>query len=489
MHDEVSSSDSIPSTVPSTPRKDRPASAKLSVRLPGLPRPEDLFYVQSRKVAKNMAPDIVLECMGSFWELHCPYLTKSRILMELFSSVNKPKSQDNESSDQMLQLTTCMLPSGAGNQQEQQSPRKPIMIKFQVKDPGVSKNALAAALLNLYRSDPVVGVEEAEGLLAAAKVLVFPQLYQKCLSVMLDNINSNTVCRFHHVACEVREDNLMMTCERWLELYLVPHLQSKIQLRELSQDLLLKTLKSPRLFTYSEYQVFRTLLYWLFLRLNPTVQIMPSHSSILTYFISLSKGAAFLERDVGKKYIPLFQCLRLYGIMDSLQLEEIQQIQLLPQMWLVRIFTKHYYALHRGGDMPFLEDFDTQALRFGLIIEGEAQYHTKTISMYGFYFELKAVRKGESSCYNFSMQRLQHSDPTLSFRACKRHPFCLMQERGVIYEIKVQSRVKGKWQIFCTDRVNQEFGVTKKSSESQVLKVNGLSPPIFATFSLAFASF
>jgi BTB/POZ domain-containing protein 16 len=39
-----------------------------------------------------------------------------------------------------------------------------------------------------------------------------------------------------------------------------------------------------RLFVLSEFSVFRTLAYWLFLQLNPDLQLMPSHSTVLSYF-------------------------------------------------------------------------------------------------------------------------------------------------------------------------------------------------------------
>ena len=39
-----------------------------------------------------------------------------------------------------------------------------------------------------------------------------------------------------------------------------------------------------RLFVYSEYSVFRTLAYWLFLQLNPDLQLMPSHTTVLSFF-------------------------------------------------------------------------------------------------------------------------------------------------------------------------------------------------------------
>lgn len=39
-----------------------------------------------------------------------------------------------------------------------------------------------------------------------------------------------------------------------------------------------------RLFVYNEYSVYRTLVVWLFLQINPEVQLLPSHSTVTAFF-------------------------------------------------------------------------------------------------------------------------------------------------------------------------------------------------------------
>ena len=68
------------------------------------------------------------------------------------------------------------------------------------------------------------------------------------------------------------------------ELTAVFQLSNNIQLREMPLELLQKVVKSNRLFTYNEYSVYRALAYWLFMQLNPHLQLMPSHSTVLSYF-------------------------------------------------------------------------------------------------------------------------------------------------------------------------------------------------------------
>ena len=41
-----------------------------------------------------------------------------------------------------------------------------------------------------------------------------------------------------------------------------------------------------RLFVTNEYSVYRTLAYWLFMQLNPHIQLMTTHSWLILYFIT-----------------------------------------------------------------------------------------------------------------------------------------------------------------------------------------------------------
>ncbi|XP_015202126.1 BTB/POZ domain-containing protein 16 isoform X3 [Lepisosteus oculatus] len=453
-----------------------PTHQTCCVRLTGSPgpaTPEDLFYLYSRRVAHNTSPDVILECLGSYWELHCPYLTKSVTLTELYTTAKEqrvktssngtdcPGSRGDRKSDRMGSEPSRRFTLGTSKP----ASSNPLLLRLPVNDPTISKEALSVALRSLYSSEPRVQLQGVEGVLSAAALLGMPLLFRRCLSAMMNNISPCTVCHFHSVASKYREAELQRACERWLELSLVTQLQFHISLRDLSLELLQKTLHSPRLFTPSEYQLLRTVLYWVFLQLNPGVQTLPSHSSILTFFISLPKTGVFLEQDVGQTFTALFQSVRLHGITERAHLEEIQQINVLPQSWLLLLFSRHYYA--------------------------EPQYCTLTAALYGFYFLLKATRLQDCDSHGFSIQRLKHWDPALSLRACERRPFSLLSERGVQYQITVQGLVGSgrQWQEFCTGPICQDFGITKRSSKSQVFKVKGLSPPIYVTFALVFPAF
>uniref|UniRef100_A0A8C8SCB0 BTB/POZ domain-containing protein 16 n=1 Tax=Pelusios castaneus TaxID=367368 RepID=A0A8C8SCB0_9SAUR len=405
---------------------------------------------------KQKSIDVALECLGFLWELHRIYLFKSKTLSQLFIS--------------------AVEPINVNGLESQHKSKKGILVSAYLKkinkseDPEVTRIAFAVALKNLYSTEPEVEEGDIVGVLAAASVLQFPSLFQKCVSIMKSGICSANVCSYYCAACKYKQETLATDCERWLEVNLVPQFSSQIHLRKLPQELLQKVLRSSRLFTFSEFHLLKTTLCWTYLQRNPKVQIIPSHQIILMYFSSLPKRCSFLEREAEQKYITVFQSLRLHGITSSKHLEDLRRINFLPLPWLTQILSNHYHALENGGDMIFQTDFSMQAVRFGLLLKQEPRYHEEIISIYGFFFEIKAIRH-EASAYSFYIQRVKHTDPALSFLTAERSPVSLRQEREVKYEIKAQCLMDGKWREFSTDQLTQKFGVTKPSCKSQVIPV------------------
>uniref|UniRef100_A0A8D2INH7 BTB/POZ domain-containing protein 16 n=1 Tax=Varanus komodoensis TaxID=61221 RepID=A0A8D2INH7_VARKO len=386
--------------------------------------------------AFSLSPDVILDCLGFQWELHRMYFFKSQVLSQL--------------------LAKAVWDSDLDIAERKAKGKKGITRHSKIHV------SFAIALKNLYSSELEVNEDDVLGILATAEVLQFPSLFQKCVQVMRSSICPANVCSYYSAGCKYKQPSLITDCERWIEVNLVAQLGSQIHLRKLPLELLQKVLKSSRLFTFNEFHLLRTALCWVFLQQNPKIQIIPSYDTVLTYFSSLPKICAFLEREIGQRYIAIFQCLRLHGITSSKHLEELWEINFLPLPWLTRILSDHYHALENGGDMAFQRDFNTQAVRFGLVLTQEPRYHAEIISIYGFFFEIKAVRH-DASAYSFYMQRVKHADPIISFFTAERSPVSLKQEREVKYEIKAQCQIDGKWEEFTTERLTQRFGIKKPS--------------------------
>ncbi|XP_067656682.1 BTB/POZ domain-containing protein 16-like isoform X2 [Haliotis asinina] len=509
-------SQTLPASAPSRPRSIPSTARPLQTFTPKNARPvtpKDVFLYHSKKNMSFVGPDVILECLGLSWELHRPFLQKSGTLATLLHSATDPSSQkyyrssasetldkyikksefySNEYRDISQRLSVVddapEEKKGIGHpaHTSQQRTGTVTTITLDISDALVTKRAVAVALGNLYHDELEVDVDDVAGVLAVASILDFKSLVNGCCDIMLKSISSKTVCTYHHTASQYNQDHVVGACERWLELNLIPQLACQIQLREMAADLLQRILKSNRLFVYNEYSVYKTLVYWLFLQVNPDIQLMPSHSTVLAFFNSLSKNTAFLERDESQMYAPLFAAVRLHGITDTGNIQDMQIMNILPQKWLVDLLSQHYHALQGGGDMSALKNFNTSAVRQGFIVDDEPHYHSEILSLHGFHFELKAVRQSTAGTYVFYMQRLRPGDPILSFRQCERHTFSMRPDREVRYCITVQYRQAGENQLTTTGLLTHKFGLGEKTSKSEVIKMEGLQKPIYVTFAIMF---
>ncbi|XP_040342595.1 BTB/POZ domain-containing protein 16 isoform X1 [Herpailurus yagouaroundi] len=426
------------------------------------------------KPVQSREADVILECLGSRWELHQPQLFQSETLSKLYlmalaQSTKRPTKE-------LESLLRAQLPGKI----KERPPTKKMIISLKINDPVVTKVAFAMALKSLYLSQVEINVNDVLAVLASAHVLQISSLFQRCVAVMMKGLTPSTVKSFYLAGCKYKEEQLTTACEKWLEMNLVPLVGTQIHLRKIPQELLHRVLRSPRLFTFNEFHLLKTLLLWVFLQLNPKVQTVPVQETVLAFFTSFSRKYSFLDQDTGQSLVPLFLCLRLHGIIKGKNLEELRHINFFPESWLIRVTANHYHALESGGDMAHVKDLTTQAVRFGLLFNQEYTTHSEMIAIYGFFFEIKGVRHDTTS-YSFYMQRVRHSDVV-----CEHGLVSLRAERLVKYEIRAQTLVDGQWQEFRTNQITQKFGFSKPSCKSHALKIHTVGLPIYASFSFIF---
>ncbi|XP_045189996.2 BTB/POZ domain-containing protein 16-like isoform X3 [Mercenaria mercenaria] len=529
---EINKDDSVkvPATAPMTTSMTKPLSPvkKFMPRSARPVTPKDIFLYHSKRSKSNMGPDslktskydVLLRSLGMDWELHRPFLRKSETLTALLQGADDPRPQlyykspasetldnyikksnfySNEYREMSNRLSTV---EGLELQGPKEAESKKIdhpshtsegrvnnvtLIQIDIHDPYVTKTGMAIALGNMYHDDIDVDNERLAEVLAAACILQFKALIKGCTKLMLKNINNQTVCRYHAVASKHQQEHVVLACERWLELNLIPDLSENIQLREMPMELLQKIVKSNRLFVFNEFSVYRTLAYWLFMQLNPHLQLMPSHSTVLTYFNSLPKTTSFIERDDGQIYSPLFSAVRLHGILDTGNIQDMQLMNILPREQLIDLLSQHYHALQGGGDMSLLKNFNTAAIRQGFIMDTDPLYHSEVFSLHGFHFELKGAGS-KDGVYSFFMQRLKPGDPILSFRQCERNTFSMRVDREVRYCITAQYVSKGDNRLLTTGIKSQKFGLGEKTSKSEVLQMTDVKKPLYVQFAVLFPS-
>nr|XP_040128900.1 BTB/POZ domain-containing protein 16 isoform X3 [Ictidomys tridecemlineatus] len=454
-----------------------------------IPKIQKIFTENLKdKASQNGEADVTLECLGFKWELHQPQLFQSETLTKLYlAALGRGGSSPRR----------ALLP---GKVQERNRVKR-MIISLKINDPAVTRAAFATALKNLYLKDEEMNVEEVLGVLASAHVLQFSRLFKRCVVTMMNGLKPSTIKNFYLAGHRYKEEQLTTACEKWLEMNLVPLMATQIHLRHIPQELLQKVLRSPRLFTFSEFHLLKTLLMWAYLQLNSKIQAIPIHETMLTFFnrrkhpegllffsvplLSFPKKCCFLDRDIGQSWLPLFLCLRLHSITSGRDLEELRHINFFPESWLIRVTANHYHALESGGDMAHLKDLTTQAVRFGLLFDQENTTHSKMISIYGFFFEIKGI-KHDTTSYSFYMQRIRHTDLDSPSTICEHSAVSLKSERLVKYEIRAQALVEGRWQEFSTNQITQKFGFVQPCCRSHALKIQTVGIPIYASFAFIF---
>ncbi|EDO42768.1 predicted protein [Nematostella vectensis] len=484
------------------------------------PTPMEMFLYRSQTANAYKTPDVILHALDTTWELHKPYLQKSSLLSAMLrrADLNSMQNIDEEEEEGQRLVPAffrgCLFTGGQGvDLQALKSAEcealgspptksdltlcrssssfldKVLTLKLRIKDPLITKQTFARTLAAMYETEAEMRVEEADvvGVLAAAHFLGFASLERVCGQVMLNAIASWSVCAFHATGSKYKQIAVVDACERWLELNLVPQLSVQIYLSHLPQELLEKTLKSTRLFTWNEYSLYKLLCYWIFLQQHPNLQIMPSWGTVVTWFMSLPKTSSFLEREEGYGYISLFRAVRIDGITDSSQLDEVLKMNVIPQSWLLRVYSQHYHALQGGGDMSLMTRFDQGAVRIGFVIEQPLRLHSEIISLHGFYFEVKAV-KSETGVpdYSFFIQILKPNDPVLSFKACERQTFSMRQDREVRFCFRFQWVDGDELKQPPTGPQSQVFGFNGKMRRSESFTVDAVIVPLFVTVLLMF---
>ncbi|RDD43520.1 BTB/POZ domain-containing protein 16 [Trichoplax sp. H2] len=466
----------------------------------------EAFHYHSRSTTSPYEPDVILSCLGTLWELHKPFLQRSNKLTALLekagdrSDATYTNRIDHNHDRQITSKYRAGLISGSEmnisselpdhKRQQHDTVTKAddqlIKIKLSANDPNIDKEAFAIAICNLYRDDMIVDETHVIGVLAAAHQLQFSKLENKCAQVMLKSIELSNVAQYHQMATKCKQSTVAVACERWLEINLMPLMSKRINLRQLSLDLLHKIIQSPRFFTYNEYDVFKLVCVWIYLRENSSEMLMPTYATVVQYFESIPKNICFLLGAEGKKYTSIFQIIRYNGIIDVRHLDEIEKMNIFPQSHFYSLLHQHYHSLQNGGDMLLDPRIELNGIRIGFILQEEPKFHSELIALHGFYFEAKAIRQSHPNSYSFYMQRIRPTDNVLSYKECERQAFSVRPERKTMYIVRVQSTQGGNYKVHKTDMLTHNFSMTTHGRKSQVLTVDGLQLPVYVTFTIFF---
>ncbi|KAL5015976.1 hypothetical protein ScPMuIL_005565 [Solemya velum] len=485
------------STRSSTPQKKlTPPVAPIPKFIPKSARsatPRSIFLYHSKKSLSFNGPDVLLKCLGTDWELHRPFLQKSEVLSKLLGSAGDPKpsqyycspasqklnnyiKQNNVYSSEYREITNRL----SGLKDPDDGMVKKVdhpahiselrvnsisIIKLDITDPFITKTAMAVALGNLYHDELDVNTEDVAGVLAAASVLGFKTLIDGCGDIMIKNISHRTVCKYYQASAKYQQDHVVIACERWLELNLIPQVGHTY--RQPCTIALTFLDSSTSAYYYNKYFLFYL---WTYLNCSISRSFCDMYSNFRPSF-----NGKYLPSDNNLNSLFYLQ-ISFIGPLNSNMFELNKCSDF--------IFTI-FFASSRWRRYVSHEEFLCHSNQTRLCVDDEPHYHSEIMSLHGFHFELKAVKSSDGS-YTFYMQRLKPGDPMLSFRHCERHTFSMRPDRAVQYCISVQYFGNGDPHYYSTGVLTHHFGLGEKTSRSEVVQLMEVKKPVYVSFAVLF---
>lgn len=136
-----------------------------------------------------------------------------------------------------------------------------------IPDANITERALEIALGSFYREEIHLVPIEVISVLACASLFSLEGLISECESVMLDNVNSQTVLAYYDAALLYGVSRVADKCVKWLALNLM--ISEDIRLESIGLSLLDKTLSSIKhlMIIQVETDLYSLCKKWLFYQL------------------------------------------------------------------------------------------------------------------------------------------------------------------------------------------------------------------------------
>lgn len=310
-------------------------------------------YIYNTLFVGGQDSDVTLVALGIEWKLHKLYLCQSNYFKSMFLGPWK-ESQQN-------------------------------LIKLEIPDENIDEEALHTAFGSFYCDEVEISSQKVVPLLSVACMFQLDGLLAKCAEMMIENLNSQTVCRYYAAAVQYGQLLVETNCTEWLERRLTSSATVEL-LKDISIELMEQVVKSPNLFVMQiEVDTYNLAKMWMFLKLNPSWE--GNKKDLLlnsnTYFQSRTSERAFLETEEGGKFTCVFEAIRLHHVIcDIKAVRQLDQDKIIPNEWLSFLYKQQwermllaYQGVDSGPEEGVTEqEFDKLAFRCGRILDSDMQY-------------------------------------------------------------------------------------------------------------------
>jgi BTB/POZ domain-containing protein 13 len=288
-------------------------------------------------------------------------------------------------------LQLCMSPyfgcmfNGQWSESDQSS------VEVHIVDPNITVESLNVTFGSMYKDDVDICSDNVVGVLATSTMFLLDGLADRCARLMKEEINLQSVMRFHAAGHLYSQPAAERTCMEWLEKHLTT-LYTPELLRDIDVQVMSKLVSSNDLFVETdELTLYNLVRQWLFIQLVPDREAS-SDQELLTATNSLiqskpdewgaTETGSFLGSDQGAPYVSVFKHVRLQHIVsDYLGVETIHADRIIPEDWLTTACAQQWVAkLKMEGNRdpgPRLTDgvdFWREAVRGGWVMNGSLSH-------------------------------------------------------------------------------------------------------------------
>ena len=327
------------------------------------------IYIYNTLFLNGEGSDIVVKALSKEWRLHKLYLCQSPYFDSMFKG-----SKWKESSQSYIELT--------------------------IPDKNINEQALFITFGSFYSEDVEIVPLEAINVFACASLFSLDGLINQCEAIMMENINSHTVCAYYDAGLIYGINEVSQKALKWFYNNIITN--QELKLGDIELPLFEKILSSNELMIIRvETDLYSLCKRWLYFQLNKNVINLESKSwQKITneYFKELIKkktsevggrGDKFclLEDEAFVKYTNVFRKIRISNILGDLDsLKLLYNDRLIPVSWIEPLYFKNWLNVlfidqdHLSNDFKIQDhDFENECMRFGRILDNDSFFNWRWV--------------------------------------------------------------------------------------------------------------
>ncbi|EFA01245.1 protein germ cell-less [Tribolium castaneum] len=344
-------------------------------------------------------------------------------------------------------------------------------IHIDVVDPLITIDSLKVVFGSLYNCEITLNPLQIVSTLATATMFQLDGLIEKCTEVMLETINPKSSLEYYNAACQYGDKKLQDVCFKWFLVNLMTYYFSHpvVNLKSIPIPLMTKLVAHPDLFVMqTEYSIYVLLKYWVYILTHPEMgDETPSSKEVNNFFCSRKNEMPYLLTDEGRKFVPVFQGLRIPNLIShQMDVELVLHDNIIPHSWLNPVVLQQWKQVLRvnqnddkGPSEVSNELFLETSLRCGRILMVNERHVWRWT---GFHFGMDLLMMTDG--YTVSVKRNHRSEfeQLLSFQTSRHIAIRvtvvkLNEQRQIVYskqsEILKLSLAKGEEvQIMALDK-------------------------------------